>query len=240
MPKENIAAIKSKLAALLARARDAGSSEAEVAACLSRAEKLMATYSISEADAAESVANELTYCEYEKAKGMKKHSPLMRYCAGPLARFCGVVGYVSDDLIKVAGLPVDVEYFKWLVVAQQAFMDDQWSNYRDFSLGRVTPQRLKAERIGFVQGFCEALSRRIVDMTMTKGDGMAKGTAVVMVKRDLILAKLASQGVNLGGAVNLGGKQRGDSDAKAAGYSAGQDAIIGQGVGKAAIAIGAR
>jgi hypothetical protein len=238
--------IKSRLAALLSRARDAGSSDAEIAACMERAEKIMADYGVTEADLADLGADDYRTYTFTLPEGMTRHCPVVRYVGPVVFRFTGCVGYIgkTDNKgqpieIELFGIDSDVEYAAWLLASLRSFMDDQWRDYKRYQLGACNRTELTAERIGFVQGFCKTAADRIRAMTTRDGGGAGTGTALVVQKRDLSMAQLKANGVDLSGSKhNLTGTGRGSHTGAMAGAQAGNAANIGRGVGQNRMAIG--
>lgn len=239
--------IREKLAALLARARDAGSSEAEVAACMQRAEKMMAEYGLSESDLDDVTAKDFREYTINPPEGRKAHDPIVRYLAPAIGKLTSVVFYIDNtrDEGKLApivsfGLEADVEYAHWLIKSLRTFMDDQWVSYKQWQLGACTRAELKAERIGFVRGFVHVVAQRLKDMTSDRAEGGVEsgGTSLVVKKNDLVERALADKGVSLGRGTSLCGSGRGSDTGKQAGAMAGNSANLGRGVGHASIAIG--
>ena len=234
--------VKEKLAALLARARDAGSSDAEIDACMARARKMMETYGLSEDDL-ESVTAE-SFKEYRSyvKPGKKTHSPVWRYCSVAIGRFTGTKPYVTKEEghtgkkspIVFFGLESDVELAVWLLNSLEAFMLDRWAMYKKTYRGPAS--ELKAEMVGFIQQYCRTVSERLIDaaeFVHKPGSEEAKSTALVVKKSEVVQAEMARRGVHVGGrGANLGGGAHGSASGKSAGRAAGQAANIGRGVGQ--------
>lgn len=240
----DLKAIKEKLDALLARARDSGSSQAEVEACLKRAEKLMAQYGISEADLEDESKLNFRDYTFNVREGRKAHDPVIRYCAPYVGKMTGVTFYISGTgntaPIIAFGLDADVEYALWLLKSLRTFMDDQWTSYVKWELGNCGRAELKQHRIGFVRGFTRRVNERIKEMTYRakEGGGVGTGTDLVVKKNDIVKRELSNRGLNLGRGRNLSGRGTANADAAAAGSLAGNSASLGRGVGHNSIAIG--
>jgi hypothetical protein len=243
----DIRKLKEKLAALLARARDAGSSEAEVEACLKRAEKLMAEYGLTEDEVRGATAESFRDYEIRVPEGREMHCPVVRHCAAAIGRMTGTVFYINSasglgekSPIVCVGLEADVEYAMWLLRSLRNFMDDQWLEYRDWSLQACTRAELKAEKIGFIRGYCAKVTERINQMCFRDIDkgGKATGTDIVAVKADAVDAELKRRGINLGRGRSLSGRGHGAASGAQAGAVAGGSASIGRGVGQSRVAIG--
>ena len=245
----DIKKIKERLEALLTRARDAGSSPAEVQMCMERAQRLMEQYGITEGDLKDE--DNLTFRDYEinVKDGQTKHDPVVRYCAPSVGKLTSVTFYIkgSPQLgekapIIAVGLDADVEYAMWLLTSLRTFMDDQWRDYRDWHLEACTRDELKAERVGFIRGFCNEVNSRMSDMVRAyqreHAGGVATGTDLIVRKNDLVKQHLADRGINLGRGKVLHGRGYGSASGAVAGTQAGQAANIGRGVGQSHAAIG--
>jgi len=246
----DIKKIKDRLASLLARAQDAGSSESEVAACMARAQKLMEEFGITETDL--DSADGVTFRDYEinVPEGRMKHDPIIRMCAAAVGRLTSVTFYINNISphsgdkapIMAVGLDADVEYAMWMLKSLRAFMDDQWVTYRDWSLEACTRNELKAERIGFIRGYCATVCRRINDMirdykSKVEG-GMGTGTDLIVRKNDLVKAELERRDIHLGRGRSMAGRGYGSEHGSHAGAQAGNSASLGRGVGQSHAAIG--
>lgn len=245
----DIGKIKERLAALLRKARDNGSSDAEIASAMAAAEKLMAKYGVSEADLDSVTASDYKSCHYAKAAGRKNFDPILRYCLGSIAHMTGVVAVhvpatLSPDRgehIEVYGLEADVEYTLWLVKTLQDCLNDQWDRYKRWEApSQLSRDDLMTHKIGFIRGFCRRTFERIVEM-MDNGGSAEKetGTALVVKKYDLATKQYEEKnGCKIGNNKSMAGRGKGSGSAAGAGYAAGNAASLGRGVGQNAIAIG--
>lgn len=242
----DIQKIREKLKALLDRARDAGSSDAEIDACMRRAQDLMDKYNLSESDLDEVTGADFREYTINAEAGRRAHDPINRYLAPIVGKFTGVKFYISHkegvsnvNPIHVFGLDADVEYALWLLHSFRKFMDDQWVDYRDWQLGSCTRAELKAERIGFVRGFCKQVAGRLDKMIKENAQGgVSAGTDLIVKKHDLVAQELARRDIRLSAGEALKGRGYGSENGARAGAVAGNAASIGRGVGKSAIAIG--
>jgi len=249
----DISKIKARLESLLKKARDAGSSEAEVAACMARAQKLMDEFGVTEADLND--ADSLTFRDYDinVPEGQNKHCPVVRYCAPAVGRLTSVTFFINNRInpklgekspITAIGIDADVEYAMWLLRSLRSFMDDQWRDYRDHQLEACTRQELKAERVGFVRGYCTRVAQRINDMVAKYkaevSGGVGTGTDLVVRKNDLVKVEMERRGIHLGRGRAMAGRGYGSEHGSAAGAQAGNGAALGRGVGQSRAAIGCR
>lgn len=235
--------IKARLAALLARARDAGSSMAEVNACMDKAQALMAEYGFTEADVI--AAKSADYVDHEifVADGAKNFSPIDRYVGNAIAAFCGVKIYVASHPLQGGrgrntnkrriiyfGLDSDVELALWMRGALRQFMDDQWAEFKKYECHGKTIEHIKRDRIGFIQAFCTEVAKRLRNMAW-RNDGEGSGKSLVIVKDKAATTELAKRDVVLHGRAKMKGGAAGSADGAAAGTMAGRAADVGRGVG---------
>tara|TARA_R110000764_G_scaffold38885_2_gene86540 strand:- start:5 stop:754 length:750 start_codon:yes stop_codon:yes gene_type:complete len=245
----NISTIKTKLAALLARARDAGSSDAEIAACMSKADKIMAEYNLSESDLDSVGADSFSEYGFTVPTSQTRLCPVVRMCAAQVAKYTGVQVWTSGTnshgnaaALKVFGLDADVEYATWLLTSWRTFMDDQWKDYRD-NLLATSRKVMTQERVGFVRGFCAAINKRLADhirdAELNTGGGVKTGYALVVKKNDIVARRMEERGISLSSNTSsINGQGRGTDSGQNAGVQAGNAAHVGQGLGRNATAIG--
>lgn len=245
----DLANIKKRLDALLKRARDGGSSDAEIATCMQKAEKLMQEYGLSEADLDEVTADSMRDYQYTVQPGRSAICPVVRYCGAMVAKFTGTIAFVSGNgqpnarPITFYGLSADVEYATWLLASLRQFMDDQWIDYRDSQLMCCTREELKAERIGFIRGFTSRITQRMAEMMWRneRDSGLATGTDLIVKKNEIVQREFQRKHGKLGGRASVNGTGRGAGTGAQAGAQAGNAASIGRGVGGSGrIAIGSR
>lgn len=239
--------IKARLDALLRKARDGGSSDAEIAEAMAAAQRLMQKYGLSESDIENMSADEMREYAWEKPAGRKNFDPVLRYLAGSVCEHTGCVGvldkgvYYPDrgEVIVFYGGDADVEYAAWLIKSMQDFLNDQWEQYKKWDMPtRISRDELRAERIGFVRGFCKRMRERFRELKTRDGElHEGKGTALVQRKTDLIQRKVEEKFGPLGGSANMAGRGRGSGTAAGAGYTAAGGMDIGRGIGQGAIAI---
>ena len=245
----NIKSIKAKLAALLARARDAGSSDAEIAACMTRADKIMEEYNLSESDLDNVTSASFRTYAFTTPERQTRLCPVVRHCAANAARYTATQVWLSGTnehghaaTLQVFGLEADVEFCSWLLKSWRDFMDDQWIAYKDH-MPATDRRTMTSERVGFVQGFTGTINKRlsdhIRDAKLQRDGGVKTGFALVVKKNDLIAREMSDRGINLGKETRgVNGNGRGTASGANAGAQAGARANVGRGVGKAHIAIG--
>tara|TARA_R110000822_G_scaffold12174_1_gene44162 strand:- start:2640 stop:3359 length:720 start_codon:yes stop_codon:yes gene_type:complete len=237
----DITKIKERLAALLTKSRDAGATPAEVADAMKMAQKIMAKYGVTESDLDALKASDWRQVGISMPQGQTKHCPVVRYCAAMVGKVAGVKFWFDGDQIQALGIDADVEFALWLLTSLRQFMDDQWTDYRDWQLGKVSRKTLVLERVGHVRGFTTVVNARLREMVDAAApSGFDASTALVVRKEGLVNAEMKRRGINLGGAANMAGKGRGSATGQAAGAQAGGAANLGRGIGQNRVAIGAQ
>ena len=242
----DIQSIKARLTALMNRARDAGSSPEEVATCLRKAQAMMEKYGITENDLDDAAnAPEFKEAAWRKAPGRKKHDPIVRYCAATVGKYTSVEFWFSpgDDAFKALGLDADVEYAQWLLASLRLFMEDQWETYKKFELGPCSREKIKAERIGFIRGFCAIVCGIMEKHIRAASEGGAKTSdtrALVVRKEGLVKREMERKGIHLRSGRSHAGRGHGTMSGQSAGAAAGKQFSFGRGVGKSYAAIGKR
>jgi len=228
--------LKSRLAALLLKARDAGSTPAEVEAAMNAAQKITALYGVTENDVRNAETADFREYEYQVPKGRTAHCPVLRYVGPAVARFTGATVYIrgggKTDPIIMFGLDADVELATWLLASLRLFMDDQWNVHKRFVMGHSSAEGLKAERIGFIRAFCEVVKVRLDAMSLgAVAASENKGSkALIILKKDAVAIEMTRRGLNLGKGVNVNGRGQGTGSGAAAGAAAGKAAALGRGV----------
>jgi hypothetical protein len=240
----DIAKIKDRLAALLKKARDNGSTPNEVEQAMAAAAKIMERYGVTEDDLRNASEEDFRHVRFNRDPGKDKHCPVLRYVGPAIARFVGVKIWVCggiDGEMNVLGMESDVELFMWMWKSLRQFMDDQWATYKRVEVRDmgVTREELTALRVTFIREFCAAVANRLAKLGAQTG-GAQTGTSLIVLKNQVVEKRLADMGISLGRGVKVNGNGRGDYRAAAAGAAAGRAADIGRGVGQARAAIGYR
>lgn len=228
MANENIDKVKTRLAALLTKAKDAGASEAEVAACMVKAQKIMEQFGVTEADLKNMTEADFRIAMMGMPEGKTNYDVIDRKLGAALATFCDCKAYVNSvtNTINYAGTASDVELLLWMRQSFRDFLDMNWEVYKKWELKNASTRRTLTEaKIAFIQGYCDLIVHRLREQK--KSYVRATGTDLVVAKASAVDEYLAKQGVRLGGTVSLNGGAYSAHDAKYVGAAAGKAAAIG-------------
>jgi hypothetical protein len=226
----NREALLDKIRGLLAKTVANGCTEAEAFAALDKARAWMDAHEITEADLqltkeetavirayarpndkydirfslALGVA-EFTDCEYWRQRGVKRGEWTTTFC----------------------GLPSDVDFAHSLLATLEGFVRLELVNHL---LGDQTGAGERKRKInGFVEGCCSRINQRLHELVeQSKTVATSNGKALVVVKGELIAAKLRADGIRIrysGG----GSCRQSDNGSYAAGRAAGDRATFSRG-----------
>lgn len=229
---DNIQDIREKVKALLRKASDAAASPSEAEGAMRLAQKLMAKYSLSEAEL--NAVKEEDFCEAtwqgRYHKGAYVIHPVDRYCSVIVGKFCGVVPFLRNNGSTVAlfGLDADVELAKWMLHAFREQFEHDWEVFKRFQMESKRLLDIKDARKSFAHGFTEAINNRLKDwMFRQSPEGGSGEGALVLRKHDIVAAELERRGIHLAPTGRRG--SRGSHDqAAGAGYNAGNAANVGR------------
>jgi predicted metal-dependent HD superfamily phosphohydrolase len=160
--------ILQRIANLRARASDDASSEAEVIACMNKAEKLMNAYRVSEADLALAEAEgrvkiEIVHKSTDASNGRNRHKVQMCWTAITTLTNTKGIRYTHTNRIELTGDAPDVEYALYLFDLIRTGMDRAYDAYRRENGGR-TGRNAKAN---FQAAFASSVNRRLHEMAKT-------------------------------------------------------------------------
>jgi hypothetical protein len=210
---------------------------------MAAAQKIMDKYGVTEDDLRNASAEDFRHVRFYPDAGKTMHCPVLRYVGPAISRFAGtklwVVGGIKGEM-NWLGMESDVELALWLWRSLRQFMDDQWEEYKRVEVRDMGATRLELKelRIAFIRAFCTRVAERLNEMVVQHK--AETGTALVVLKNQVVEKRMADMGINLGRTVNSSGRGRGDARAHGAGYAAGNAASLGRGVGQSRAAIGYR
>jgi len=235
--------LRNRLAALLAKARDGGASDAEAAQAMALAQKLMATHGVSESDLESATAVDYVETAYSVPAGRSRLDPVVRYCGQMVSKLSGCAvfqrGQDQEHQIIFFGLPADISYAEWLIATLQTVLNDQWESYRKREVkARLTVRELTAEKVGFIRGFCDRVNSMMSRIATAEEPTEATGTALVIRKTEVAVRELEARYGPMGRGRSVAGRGKARDTGRAAGWAAGGDATVSRGLGKSHIAIG--
>jgi len=233
--------IKERVMQLLNKAADPAASEAEAAACLTKAKKLMDAHGLSEEEIKNATADDFREVHYDCR--MSKRGPIIhpvdRYCSKAVGRFCGTVAYFHrdpDDSMCVIyfGLDSDTSLAEWMRASLMKQFDHDWQIYVNLQRKDKRLTSIPALRTAFAKGFAKAFNDRIDDwMYRASGnEDKTTDTALTFHKTDVVMQELANRGIVLGATIASAGRTAkvNAADAAGAGYNSGKTAAVGHAV----------
>jgi hypothetical protein len=214
-----------KIRALLAKTVEAGCTEAEALAGLSKARAMMDAYAVSD--------SELALTKEEKAilrrepPGTKDPHRIKYLLQSSVAKFCNCEGWRKRHVrtLVFCGLPSDAQFATWLLDTLTAFVQVELTNY----LMDAEPDkedRREAIR-SFVVGCTDRISRRLDDLCkQSEIVATSNAKALVVIKGRAVQAKLDELGIKL--CFGSGSCGSIDSSSYQAGQAAGNRASFGR------------
>lgn len=224
-----------KIRALMAKTIDNGCSEAEAMSALSMAQAMMDAYEVTEADLAE-VGKESAI--KEEMKDMRDPHHIRSHLTVGISKFTNTKCYRNEFKSQkfkynFIGLQSDVEFAIWLTETLTMFVQKELKNYiwgNDYT--SLTQNQKRPIIMGFVLGCCNRINARLNELS-AQGEVKASGngTALVVIKHELIQRKMNELGLNLRQPRARG--TRTNHDAYGAGKAAGDRARFGRPMGGA-------
>ena len=184
-------AMEAKIAALMAKTREAGATEAEAASAIAKAHELMERYQIDEYMIAGRI-NSGANLRIKRAEcTQKKTDCIGGSIAVVLAQYLGVKGWVSGEEIHVGG-----DAYKSLC----AFGNSSLMKFAFEQAGRMDA----AQKRSFSCGFARRVESRLMDLKLQQATAARAtpeiaeaGQALVLVKTNLVAAEMQRLGIFL-------------------------------------------
>ncbi|AKF12818.1 hypothetical protein PHIM7_273 [Sinorhizobium phage phiM7] len=190
----NLDKVRTKIAALMARAKDKASSEAEANKAMKVAQKLMAEHSLTLDDI---TAGRVNKSDYVKKTATDMVTMIDRLCGMAIGRFCDVKAYINHvegGRVEFYGYGVDVELAFYLREVMNNTAQYEFERYFKGlkSLIKGTPVTGESLLMDFCGGFSERIKER---MEQLKGVSVSDnpGKALVVLKMALVEAAFADE-----------------------------------------------
>ena len=232
--------IKDRVVALLAKASDPAATPDEAGAAMMFAKKLMEKHGMSEADCRKAEGDDFVTRSWA-AKASPKYGkffhPVDKLLSATVAKFAGAkYWYVTDahgqkSEAEFFGLEGDVALAEWLRAALVKQFDRDWETYVYLARRNTSLKTVPQSRIAFSQGFSTAIMERLTGWLKEEMAAAGDGTALVVIKQDLIDAELGRRGIAIRSAASKSMPSVTDTAAAGAGYVSGKAAAMSQGVG---------
>jgi hypothetical protein len=214
-----------KVRALLAKTIEAGCTESEALAALSKARAMRDAYGISE--------EELNLTKEEKAilrrepPGTKDPHRVKWQLLNAVARFCDCEGWRKTHVrtLVFCGLPSDAQFATWLLDTLTTFVLGELTNYL-MDADPSKQDRREAIR-SFVAGCTERISQRLDDLCkQSESVATSNAKALVIIKGQAVKAKMEELDIHLSSCFGPCGA--GDNSSYQAGKAAGDRASFGR------------
>lgn len=230
--------IKDKIRKLRSRAHDAASSEEEVMAAITIAERLMRENSITISDLKTAATSGDIGKAYWTRSTRKLHPvQLLANAISVLTDTRGWVQTTEVETLVYFGFAVDTEYAMYLTDLAHNAMEAEWEKFRNTPTyeSRNASQRAKMRR-DFMLGMGVRIREKIMDLVATRiAEGTTSpktGTELVVAKRAMIADEMDAIGVDPRPR-RKGRKQKSISvDAYLSGQMAGERTTITTGIGQ--------
>jgi hypothetical protein len=218
-----------KIRALLSKTVENGCSEHEAMAALAKARAMMDAYEITNED--------LRLTEEEGAvlkTATDKRDPhdIKAHMSMAVAAFTGTkVWQNREGLLVFCGLRADTDFAEWLLTTLANFVQVELVSYL---ASTVAPQ---SDRRKIINGFCGGATSRISArlrelVAASEAAAVNNSRALIVVKSNLISAKMREAGITLGRSRRS--SRRINADSYNAGRAAGDRASFGRPIGGAA------
>jgi hypothetical protein len=214
-----------KIRALLAKTIEAGCTESEALAALSKAHAMKDAYGISE--------EELNLTKEEKAilrrepPGTKDPHRVKWQLLNAVARFCDCQGWRKTHVrtLVFCGLPSDAQFATWLLDTLTAFVQAEIVKHL-MDTDPSKEDRREAIR-SFVVGCTERISQRLDDLCkQSENVATSNAKALVVIKGQAVKAKMEELDIHLRSCFGPCGA--GDDSSYRAGKAAGDRASFGR------------
>jgi hypothetical protein len=214
-----------KVRALLSKTTDAGCTEAEAMAALTKAQAMIDAYEVTD--------EELALTKEEKAvmRTMRHRDPhfIRRGLSNGVQKFTNTTAWYStvrrgEHDRTFCGLPADVEHAEWLLETLTQFVQAQLAEFLMQFVGDGYERR--AAMRGFVIGCTDRIGDRLTELATPRPTQSDNSRALVITKRAAIDECMKCAGIKLGSA-RYSAPAR-DSGAYNAGREAGNRATFGR------------
>jgi hypothetical protein len=215
-----------KIRALLSKTVERGCSEMEELSALAKARALMDAFEVTEADL--KLTKEQAAILREEPEGTKDPHGIKSNLSHAVGEFTDCTIWRNSKNkgggLIACGLPADARFATWLLDHLTSFVQSELANHLMRCVATGMPRRRVIN--GFVFGVTERISDRLLDLCKPAPTVTANSRALVVVKQQLIKARLDELGIKLR---SCGGSGRQtDSSSLNAGRSAGDRASFGR------------
>lgn len=194
----NIDKIRTKIAALLKKTEANGASEAEAAAAMAIASKLMVEHSVTMADLRDNTAAARDFAKRKVNEGAKNMTVVDKFVATAIGAYTDTKVWNSKEFdgfkmgkkkakvkyssnIMFYGYSVDVELAEYIYKICESAVETEWKKF-----SRTVPAGARAKaRVTFQLGMALRLRDRLMEMKQTNIEE-TNGTALIVLKKQLV------------------------------------------------------
>lgn len=221
----NLEKVKVKIAALIAKAKNSGSSEAEAIAAMDIARKIMAEHGVTLADIERSTGESKSFNKVRANPGQRNLHTVDQFLVSAIATYTDTKVWIDknvnrDSAVMFFGYSIDVELAVYLRDICLAAMDREWKLYS----AKLPAGNRASKRKSFMAGMALRLRERLQAMKqdMSSSNAQQTGTDLVVVKTHEVAKAFSDMNLRLkkGGMVRVNANSA-FSDGKLAGDKVG-------------------
>lgn len=202
--REKMESLKRKIMALSKMTTENGCSESEALGAAKRLADLLDEHGLSLDEIRSEQKAGTASCEKD-SWGMGANAKEAFWCAGAVAKLFDLIWYRSKTRnedgygakIVFYGLTQDVMAGKYLLGIIQTAMETEWKAW--YNPNSKAPDRGhgRSVRSSFMMGMSDRINERLIEMKALRNQSPTTGTALVVVKDQIVKAEWAKQGVKL-------------------------------------------
>lgn len=182
-----LAKVKAKIRALVAKTTDNGASEAEAMSAMTKVGELLETFNLSMGDISE--VREET-CETGDFPTYSKHAGIASDVAVAVAAFTNTKAWLTREIngvvIKFFGVETDVELAKYITSVITSCFEGEYKTFKESETYKNYSGHRRVLNTDFRRGFAGRINDRLYELkaNATKEYSNNTGTALVVVEKD--------------------------------------------------------
>jgi hypothetical protein len=213
-----------KIRALMSKTVENGCTEAEAMAALAKARAMIDAHEVTDAEL--QLTRDESAVLRREPPGSKDPHRIKYYLALAVSKFTETQCWRDGEhRLVFCGLPSDARFATWLLDSLAMFVRSELANHLMSDISAGGDRRTVCN--SFAAGCCNRISARLNELcTQSQTAATGNGRALVLVKSQIVKAKMAELGLNLRKGRSSSGRI--DGDAYAAGKAAGERASFGR------------
>lgn len=182
-----LAKVKAKIRALVAKTTDNGASEAEAMSAMTKVGELLETFNLSMGDVSE-VREEA--CDTGDFQTYSKHAGIASDVAVAVAAFTNTKAWLTREIngvvIKFFGVETDVELAKYITSVITSCFEGEYKTFKESETYKNYNGHRRVLNTDFRRGFAGRINDRLYELkaNATKEYSNNTGTALVVVEKD--------------------------------------------------------